>query len=161
MITVTLVGDKELIAKFTAMPRNVHDAVLSKVNYLAEKLKNHVVNDKLSGQVLNHVTGKLWRSIQQTVSDDTTSITGKVYSAGDVKYAAIHEYGGRTPPHVIEAKTGKALAFTMGGKQVFFKKVNHPGSVMPERSYMRSSLADMKEEITSSIKDAVLEGVKI
>lgn len=156
MLTITLVGQKELVAKFSAMPRNIHDVLVTRITYLAEKLKNHVVNDKLQGQVLNHISGKLWRSIQQDVEDAGSTITGKVYSAGDVKYAAIHEYGGRTPPHVIEAKSGAALAFTMGGKQVFFKKVNHPGSVMPERSFMRSSLSDMANEITNSIKEVVI-----
>ena len=48
----------------------------------------------------------------------------------------------------------------MGGKQVFFKKVNHPGSTMPERSFLRSSLGEMKDEIIGGIREAVAEGTR-
>ena len=41
----------------------------------------------------------------------------------------------------------KALAFAIGGKQVFAARVNLPAIAMPERSYMRSSLAEMADEI--------------
>lgn len=33
-----------------------------------------------------------------------------------------------TPPHVIEAKNKKALAFTRRGKTIVVKRVNHPGT---------------------------------
>ena len=105
-------------------------------------------------------SGRLGHSIQQKVDSSPTSVTGTVYSAGDVKYAAIHEFGGKTAAHEIVAKNGQALAFMMGGKQVFFKKVNHPGSTMPERSFLRSSLGEMKDEIIGGIREAVAEGTR-
>jgi hypothetical protein len=49
----------------------------------------------------------------------------------------------------------------MGGKQVFFKRVNHPGSQMPVRSFMRSSLRDMRPEIIEAMRKAVEEGTKL
>lgn len=160
MLNVQLVGDRELIQKFDAMPSRLHDALLRKVRVLALQLERKVKVDKLSGQVLKVQTGNLRSSIQNTVIDSAQKIVGKVYSAGDVKYAGIHEFGGKTPPHVIEAK-GKALAFMMGGKQVFAKRVNHPGSTMPERSFLRSSLADMRAEIVRGLQDAARQGVKL
>jgi hypothetical protein len=36
----------------------------------------------------------------------------------------------------------KALAFVLGRKQVFATRVNLPAVTMPERSYLRSSLAE-------------------
>jgi phage gpG-like protein len=112
----------------------------------------------LSGQVLNVKTGRLRRSIFNEVTDTSTAVTGKVASSGDVKYAAIHEFGGKTPAHEILPNKAKALAFVMGGKQVFAAVVHHPGSVMPERSYMRSSLHEMEQEIRDGIRAAVIEG---
>lgn len=41
-------------------------------------------------------------------------------------HSAPVEYG--TAPHVITPKNAKVLAFKVGGKQVFTKKVNHPGT---------------------------------
>jgi phage gpG-like protein len=159
MITVT-VDDRAVQARLNVMPDKVRARLEQAVYILAEKLKSHIVQDKLLGQVLNRRTGRLGQSIQQKVDSSATAITGTVYSAGDVKYAAIHEFGGHIPARVIEAKNGKALAFTMGGKQVFAKRVNWPGATMPERSFMRSSLADMKDEIVQRMTSAVQEGMK-
>ena len=142
------------------MPEKVRARLERAVYSLAERLRNHIIQDKLLGQVLNRRTGRLGQSIQQKVDSSATSITGTVYSAGDVKYAAIHEFGGHIPAHIIEAKNAQALAFVMGGKQVFAKRVNWPGATMPQRSFMRSSLADMKDEIVQKMTQAVQESTK-
>lgn len=42
------------------------------------------------------------------------------------KTAAFLEYG--TKPHVIRARKASALRFVVGGKTVFARKVNHPGT---------------------------------
>jgi phage gpG-like protein len=86
---------------------------------------------------------------------------GSVFSSGDVKYAAIHEFGGQTAPHLIVPKKAQALAF-MGksGNQVFARQVNHPGSKMPERSFLRSALNDMSGEIQRGMKQAVIQGAQ-
>ncbi len=152
---ITLVGDRELALKLRSMPEKVRHALEKKCTFYAFKLHNYIITTKLSGQVLNHRSGKLWQSIHDKVTSTSTTVTGAVYSSGDIKYAAIHEFGGVTPAHVIEAKNAKALAFMMGGKMVFAKSVNHPGSRMPERSFMRSSLRDMQEEIKQGLRQAV------
>ena len=100
---------------------------------------------KLSGEVLNVRTGALRSSVSHEVAEDGDSVTVKVFSSG-VSDAAIHEYGGVTKPHDIVPTKAKALHFIMGGKDVFAKIVHHPGSRMPERSYIRSSLADLLDE---------------
>ena len=142
------------------MPARIQSRLSQTVYELAEKLRSHVIQDKLAGQVLNHRSGRLQQSIQQKVDSNATSVTGTVYSAGDVKYAAIHEFGGQIPAHEIVAKNAQALAFMMGGKMVFAKRVNWPGATMPERSFMRSSLADMRDEIVQKMTQAVQEGAK-
>lgn len=161
IFNITMVGDRELIARLNNIPGNVHKALLKKITSLAGDLRNYVIRDKLSGQVLNKVTGKLQQSIQREVIDSTESIIGRVFSAGDVKYAGIHEFGGYIPPHVIEAKNAKALSFIQGGKQVFYTRVNWPGATMPERSYLRSGLKDKQTEINEGMKEAVAQGSKI
>lgn len=47
-------------------------------------------------------------------------------------YAAIHQLGGKTRPHVILPRNKRALAF--GG--VVVKRVNHPGSNIPARPFL-------------------------
>ena len=104
--------------------------------------------------------GWLARSITNKVTYDADSVMARVFSSGDVKYAAIHEFGGTTSPHVIEPKKASALAFVVGGKQVFARRVNHPGSKMPMRSFLRSSLHDMSTEISTGMKQAVVEAIQ-
>jgi len=65
-------------------------------------------------------TGRLRQSIQVRLSGQEITV------GPDTPYAGYVEFG--TKPHVIEAKNGKSLAFTMGGRTVLVKKVNHPGT---------------------------------
>ena len=51
----------------------------------------------------------------------------------------------------------EALAFVAGGAQHFARRVEHPGSLIPERSYLRSSLDDMRDEILAALADAAAE----
>jgi len=160
MLSVSLVGDQAVIAKLTGMPEKLHKALVKKCWSLALKLQAYIRANKLSGQVLNHQSGKLWRSIQSGVDDNPGSVYGKVFSSGDVKYAGIHEFGGTTKPHIIRAVNAKALAFKdYFGDTAFYKQVMHPGSKMPERSYMRAGLADMKDQIVEGLSEAVREGI--
>jgi hypothetical protein len=45
----------------------------------------------------------------------------------------------------------------MGGKKVVVKSVHHPGSVFPERSFMRTALNEMRPEIRAAFQDAIDE----
>lgn len=156
LMNVTIVGDKELIAHLQRMPGAVQAALKIKVTQLALQLENYVKTQKLNGQVLNRISGRLARSISNKITATAQEIIARVFSSGDVKYAAIHEFGGRTSPHVIEPKKAHALAF--GGQ--FYAKVNHPGSKMPERSYLRSSLRDMSTQISLGMKEAVVRAAQ-
>ena len=55
----------------------------------------------------------------EDVTETSTSVVGRVYSSGDVKYAGIHEYGGVIPAHEVIPVKAKALHFVIGGKDVF------------------------------------------
>lgn len=160
MLSIEITGSRELAERFDRMPEEVRAALRRKITRLTLKLEEHVKTQKLSGQVLHTVSGRLKRSIHSEVVDSGSMITGRVYSSGDVPYARIHEFGGKTAAHEIVATKAQALSFIMGGKRVFFRRVRHPGSVMPERSYLRSSLEDMRAEIVDGMVDAVREAVR-
>lgn len=156
LLNVTLTGDRELIARLEKMPAAVQAALALKVTALALKLEAWVKTKKLNGQVLNRITGRLARSIANKVTTSSDAVIAKIFSSGDVKYAGIHEFGGKTMPHVIVPKKAQALHF--GGK--FYAKVNHPGSNMPVRSFLRSSLREMSTEISLGMKEAVVRAAQ-
>ena len=158
ILNVTVVGDRELVLKLQKMVPAVVAALYVKTYALALKLQAHIQRNKLSGQVLNVKTGALRRSIQTRVERSAAHVTGLVYSSGDVKYAGIHEFGGRTKPHDIFPRKAKALAFAgSGGGMVFASVVHHPGSVMPMRSFMRTGLGDMQAQISRELKETVVQ----
>ncbi|MBN8905850.1 MAG: phage virion morphogenesis protein [Rhodospirillales bacterium] len=134
---------------------NLTKATTSLVLQLEARVKR-----KLSGQVLKVRTGNLRDSISHDVTSTDDSVVGRVYSSKNVKYGAIHEFGGKTSPHVIVPKNAQALAFQSGGKTVFASRVNHPGSNIPARPFMRPSLAEMKDKIIERMNQAVTDGLK-
>jgi phage gpG-like protein len=135
----------------------VHDALLGQADALRGALEARI-QQKLSGEVLQTRSGALAASIISTIENDGSATSVSISSTG-VPYAAIQEFGGKTAAHDIVAVKGKVLAFSAGGNQVFAKSVHHPGSTIPARSYLGSSLAEMRDEIESDFKQAILEAL--
>lgn len=159
MITVEVVGDKQVTAKLDALPGRLHDQLLKRVTSLSLQMQA-AVKMKLSGPVLNVRSGNLRRSIQSDVTDQPAEVSGRIFSDASVPYAAIHEYGGTTRPHVIEAKNGGVLAFQAGGRAIFVRRVNHPGSKIPSRPFMRPTLAEYRDKIVNSFHAAAAEALQ-
>jgi hypothetical protein len=156
MLTVTLTGADKLGAKLDGLAPAVLAAAAAKSAALADQLLG-LIRLKLGGAVLQPRSGALAASIGvdgPTVTEDTVATT--IFSRGDLKYPAIQEYGGVTAPHDILPSRAKALAFLAGGEEVFARIIHHPGSRVPERSYLRSSLAEMVARIETEMKAAVI-----
>jgi phage virion morphogenesis protein len=94
------------------------------------------------GQILQD-TGQLAASIS-TTSDATSAVIGS-----NKVYAAIHQLGGKTRPHVIRPRNKQALAF--GGRVV--KSVNHPGSNIPARPFLP---VDAQGSLQPEAREAIL-----
>lgn len=157
-ISGTVVGDREVSLTFDRVRDKSLPVLEKRIRRLAIKLQSIVMKNKLSGQALKVRTGTLRRSITQTVNVSGTAVTGIVGT--NLEYAAIHEYGGVTRAHVIEAKHAAALRFVFKGEIVFRKRVMHPGSTMPMRSFLRSALDDMRQEIIRDLYDGVGEMIR-
>jgi phage gpG-like protein len=137
--------------------QSVQDALLGQADALRGALEARI-QQMLSGEVLQTRSGALAASIISSIENDGSATSVSISSTG-VPYAAIQEFGGKTAAHDIVAVKGKVLAFSAGGNQVFAKSVHHPGSTIPARSYLGSSLAEMRDEIESDFKQAILEAL--
>lgn len=155
MIKAVLVGDDKLKAWLETRFPAIQDKLGKSMARLVIALTRKIKEEKLTGQVLKTRTGTLRRSISPGVVPGAVSVTGEVGT--NIQYAGIHEFGGRTAPHVILPKRGRVLAFPWKGEQRFFRKVNHPGSQMPERSFMRTALKEMEPEIRAEFENAITE----
>ncbi len=133
----------------------VQDALLRQADALRGALEARI-QQKLSGEVLQTRSGALAASIISSIENNGSDSSVSISSTG-VPYAAIQEFGGKSAAHDIVAVRAKVLAFSAGGDQA--KSVHHPGSTIPARSFLGSSLAEMSDEIESGFKQAILEGL--
>lgn len=184
MIKFAIVGDPHAVPAFIQRKfPEVRTAIGVSMGRLVLRLQRKIKEEKLSGQVLQTRTGTLRRSISSMVEQGPGPmvITGTV---GTNKiYAAAHEYGVTTKPHDIYPKKGKALAWLKGGFDLsaakgkfkvtgqwtkkggkalgemgaltYAKHVKHPGSRIPERSFMRTALNEMAPEIRREFEEVV------
>lgn len=160
MISSTLTGLDRLILDLGIKPRQVEDAVVQTMNEQIELLEATVVDRMRS---LFKTSARMEANLYTAVGIGEGVVTGSVNDAG-LPWLRIQEYGGVTRPHDIFPVHAAVLAFmapsALGfsgnatNQMVFAKGVHHPGSKMPERSYMRSALAMRRREIVAAFTEA-------
>ena len=176
MIRAVLVGDDKLKAWLKSRVAKLQGTVVATMTRLVIMLTRKIKEEKLSGQVLKNRTGRLRRSISPDVKIGVgTSVVGSVST--NVEYAGIHEYGGvinhpgSVPRHgaalrwlnpgysgpLNRSKSGKLLNTQAAGAWVFAKSTEPHKIVMPERSFMRTALAEMKIEIRTEFENCISE----
>lgn len=130
-----------------ALPAKLQERLTVAMNNLTDKLRAYIMENKLSGQVLNIKTGDLKASITKSVISSSTDITGTVFSSGHASiYGKIHEYG---------------AVFSRRVTMAWGRPVKNPREVefhYPERSFMRTGLSDQREDIIRELEQAVREG---
>lgn len=154
MINYHVDGD----ANLSATVDQINEAVRQSIVRSTLKLLVKVKREKLSGQVLNVRTGRLRRSITQKVIDLSNGVTGIVGT--NVEYAAAHEYGFKGDVTVKAHLRMIKMAF---GKSISPKQVSiktHTRKVdLPEKSFLRSALEEMRKEIKQDLEVSIQRGI--
>lgn len=157
-IEIKLSGDAPAYLKSLADPNQVLPALIRTqdgetqvtVGYIQRTNMSLPADGPTSPVALRVISNRLRGSLSasRTVSgaDGLRSAIGS-----NVVYAGILEEGGTTKPHVIRPVNGKALAF--GGR--FFKKVNHPGSKIGGRHYVRRGVTDRLPAISAAFSKTI------
>ncbi len=156
MFDVELAGADELARQFAAMPQAIRAALAQKRAELAQQLLD-AVKVKLSGETLASRSGALRESIETSFDGD---LEARVFSSGDVKYAAAQEYGfdGEESVAAHNREIRQAFGKAISPKTIFVAAFSHHMH-LPERSYMRSSLDEMHDEISQGFAAAIEEGL--
>lgn len=152
MIEAKLFGDQGFLTLLGRMTGDIAPQVEQGMLRSLIRLQRLVKQEKLSGQVLHVRTGTLRRSINQKIlSSGGGEIVGAVGT--NVSYGKMWEYGftqktgagARGGPRTL---TGNALA-------TYFQQ-HPPGTKhVPERSFLRSALAEFLPEFRREMQDAV------
>ena len=134
-IKITVLGDKELIAKLNRIGVDASGPMLD----LAAQAGAEVIRHQAS-QNAPYETGNLRRSIH------TAKVEGGImtvwYDVGSNEdYAAMQEYGG-----TITAKRGKLLVFEIDGQLIFTKQVT-----VPAHPYLRPAFDEKRVEAVATV----------
>lgn len=162
-LTLTLVGDVETVGKLREFGPGLLSALSDRMGVILIGLQGYIVSRKLHGQVLKQRTGQLANSIQASpVTALAMAVFGRVFSAGDVKYAAIHEFGGviehpggtaYIPGQGLAMFVSNARAAEIGADGWSLPRTRPHPIPIPERSYMRSSLRENQGRITNQLRE--------
>jgi hypothetical protein len=159
MITLKwLRSPEEVAARLNGTRRRATNMLADQLYISMGGLREYIVSTKLSGQVLKHRTGNLINSIFPSIeqSIDEYLLTGRVSVSNTAPYGRYHEYGAHIPERVpIRAK---ALHWVTNGQDVFAMRAR--AFDLPERSFMRSSLREKREEIITALATALNRAVK-
>lgn len=155
-------GDREVVADLRRFDTAARGEIQKGIGRVTLKLLTRVKAQKLTGQALNVRTGRLRRSITQRIEAGADEISGIVGT--NVEYAAIHEYGFKGAVSVKQHLRLVKEAFGRPLKSPVWSTVRaHSVNVnMPERSFLRSALADLKSsgEIEAEIDAAIARAVE-
>ncbi|HWE72493.1 MAG TPA: hypothetical protein VG328_04980 [Stellaceae bacterium] len=154
-ILVNLAGADALVAWFQSRPPALDARLGDAFSGIADALYQRVLAN-LAGDAVKDNSGKL-RDALVEASDMRSASIG--VDGGAVPYAGALEFGASIPEQLIAIKNGKALAFIVGGSQVFAKQVTHPAFVLPPHSFLRSALADLAPDALAMVDDAVGEAM--
>jgi hypothetical protein len=126
------------------------------VDLLQARVKENIEGN-LAGKISGTLdgTGNLANSVVNDVSIDGNTIIGRVFGDGSVDYFDIQERGGQTPAHEIVVRDAKALRFLLlngsgeAAETVFAMRVQHPGSKIMPKYFLRNSLKESLAVIRS------------
>jgi len=138
-MTVEPIGDRALVERFDAMPGRIRDGLARSVVRLDFEPQRKVREDKLTGRVPTMKTGALrWR----------------IGGSDDLGMDA----SGRARSWRAQSKNGKSSRFTISGHTIFRRRATHP--LVPERSFLRSALAELGPAIEEGLREAVAEAIR-
>jgi hypothetical protein len=156
MIGIDTTGADAVVARLAGLP----DALAARFGVAFAGIGATLyarVQEKLDGEAVRSVTGRLKGAITQEVGEQAASVGLDVAAA---PYGAAIEFGASIPAQLIAVKNAKALAFVVAGQQVFAKRVMRPAFVLPAHSFLRSALDEMAPDILAQLGDAVSETVQ-
>ena len=146
----------EVIARFIALPEKMREAMTDTINILTADMQRSVVENKLTGQVLNVRIGTLRRSItQRPAVAERGGIWGGVYT--NLNYGIAWEDG-------FDRKLGAGTRGgprTLTGQALASYFVKHPPSTKHyERPYLKPTLEEFSERIIEDVRKTALEVIR-
>lgn len=183
MIEVTVPNAEQLRTDLGITRARLLADLKTEIRRIAVDVSGHVKDKKLSGQALKVQSGRLRRSINFRLSESETGINATVGT--NVEYARFHEFGFNGTVNVKEYMRNKKMTVKVRGQATYDKngkmrmgrlrKMELIGDVYtvrahtrkvnaPERSFLRSTMIDMRagidQRIARVVGQSIASGVK-
>ena len=105
-------------------------------------------------------SGALARSIGATIEESSGDVSVRLAtSATSNMPRSTNSAASSRRMRSCRTRRGRSHSL-VGGKQVFAARVNLPAIAMPERSYMRTSLAEMADDIRDELAATAIEAIR-
>lgn len=170
MVIGQILGAGKVVSLLGVKGKEAAAVLKLEVGQLAGQLSRHVKADKLTGQVLHVQTGRLRRSITYKVETEPGSIWGLVgtnvvyaraheFGVDKFKVVTVHEYLRRTVSSGVGTWRKKhGMSVPMATVHSFQR---HQHIKLPERSFLRTALADMAPEIRVQMEQSIRKAVAL
>jgi phage gpG-like protein len=162
LIEGQVTGAEAVTARLARLPSVARQAVVDAMRKMWLQVQTNVVRGKLSGDPLKRVTGNLASSINVGGASTATEfqeaddqIVGRVGTK--VRYGAVHEYGGEVDVPSHERKITQVFGRPVSARTVVVRAYQ---ARFPERSFLRSTLREMKDDIEAQIARAAQEAAE-
>lgn len=159
MITSFNIDFEKILVQFDSINVKLKRELYNTIQKLGIELTNNIKSSKLTGQALNVKTGRLRNSIHSKTVEENDNIVATIST--NVKYAAIHEYG-FNGSETIKAHTRRITQVygkPISPKTIIINSFNRQVN-LPERSFMRSALDEMRDKIINELNSAVVRASK-
>jgi phage gpG-like protein len=151
MIIARIAGDIEVIKRFGGLPPSIREQLAIVTRREAIGFTRYVKEEKLSGQVLKNRTGTLRRKVNYQVTETPNEVAAAV--GVKLAYAAAHEFGFEGQVSVREhLRAAKAGTFNVRAHTRHMR--------LPQRSFLRSSLAELGPGIRQRLHAAVTKAIR-
>jgi phage gpG-like protein len=162
MIRQILDNLPETQASLQLQAQHVTEALRERMNLNLYRLQSHIQREHLSAPpgpsdaLLHQRSGRLISSIRvEEARREGGALVGRVLGAGGPAwYGRVHEFGGTW---VVPAREAVRTRLSRSGKVIGAKTfaMRSFTVTMPERSFMRASLAELQTAIIESMREAM------
>lgn len=155
-------SDQRVSAYLEATGDRVAEALRTGMMRAMLKLARYIGTQKLTGQVLKVRTGTLRRAVMGSaeVTTSGTTITGSVSTDPSTWYGKVQEYGA----HIPEV-SGRLMVFAPAGMSKGIRDkvftMRRRAFDLPARPFMRTGLAEQREEILAELSQAIDGAIKV
>ncbi len=158
-LDVRIIGDQGVLATLRGMTPQVVSAATASIRRSTMRVLARA-KEKVSGDVLKNRTGTLRRAINQRVETGGSRVVGTV--GIKLTYAAAHEFGFKGTVNVKSHLRMMRVAWGRPVANPHKITVNaHPTKMnLRERSFLRSSLKDLRSDIIADLQASVTKAVK-